>query len=144
MAELLVQLASAKGTTGTTIIHTITKPEEALGMSATELTNTLSMCGLKPGEEVLLPRWFAKISEKGQNDNTRNQVIIAALKNILFDEAEIPITAPILAMIRKRKWLSDDPTATYRTAAKGLSIFAVGALSDEEMAKINDTMEALE
>ena len=47
-------------------------------------------------------------------------------------------------MIRKRKWLSDDPTASYRTAAKGLSIFAVAPLSEDEVALINDTMEALE
>ena len=102
------------------------------------------MCGLNRGEEALLPIWFSKVNEKGQNDNTRNQIIIQQLQNILFEDAEIPITAPLLLMIRKRKWLSDDPTATYRTAAKGLSIFAVGVMTEDEVAIINDTMEALE
>ena len=121
-----------------------TNPEDRVGMSDTELHTTLAMCGLNKGEESLLPSWFEKLNEKGQNDNTRNQVIIKSLQNILFEEAEIPITAPLLLMIRKRKWLSDDPTATYRTAAKGLSVFAVGAMSEDEVAIINDTMEALE
>jgi hypothetical protein len=121
-----------------------TKPEDKLGMSPTELRSTLAMCGLREGEESLLPEWFEKINEKGQNDNTRNQIIIATLKNILFEDAEIPVTAPLLLMIRKRKWLSDDPTATHRTAAKGLSIFAVAPMTEDEVALINDTMEALE
>ena len=120
------------------------KPEDGFGMSSTELATMLSMCGLNTGEEALLPLWFCRINEKGQNDNTRNQIIIQQLQNILFKDAEIPITAPLLQMIRKRKWLSDDPTATYRTAAKGLSIFAVGAMTEDEVAIINDTMEALD
>ena len=120
------------------------KPEDKLGMSQTKLRSTLAMCGLHDGEESLLPVWFEKTNEKCQNDNTRNQIIINALKNILFEDAEIPVTAPLLLMIRKRKWLSDDPTASYRTAAKGLSIFAVAPLSEDEVALINDTMEALE
>jgi hypothetical protein len=120
------------------------KPEDKFGMSPTELKSTLAMCGLREGEEDLLPDWLVTTNEKGQNDNTRNQIIIATLKNILFEDAEIPVTAPLLLMIRKRKWLSDDPTATYRTAAKGLSIFAVAPLTEDEVALINDTMEALE
>ena len=109
-----------------------------------ELQTTLAMCGLNKGEEYLLPTWFEKLNKKGQNDNTRNQVIIKLLQNILFEEAEIPITAPLLLMIHKQKWLSNDPTVTYRTAAKGLSVFAVGAMSKDEVAIINNTMEALE
>ena len=144
LETILRNLNPAIAATATDDTSTSTKPEEKFGMSDTELQTTLSMCGLNKGEESLLPTWFEKLNEKGQNDNTRNQVIIKSLQNILFEEAEIPITAPLLLMIRKRKWLSDDPTATYRTAAKGLSVFAVGAMSEDEVAIINDTMEALE
>ena len=140
LARLVPMLATPERTTN--VVDT--KPEEKFGMSPTELKSTLAMCGLREGEEDLLPEWFETTNEKGQNDNTRNQVIIATLKNILFEDAEIPVTAPLLLMIRKRKWLSDDPTATYRTAAKGLSIYAVAPLSEDEVALINDTMEALE
>jgi hypothetical protein len=142
--EQLIRSISTEKTAATTEATTTSKPEEKFGMSDTELQTTLAMCGLNNGEEELLPSWFEKLNEKGQNDNTRNQVIIKTLQNILFEEAEIPITAPLLLMIRKRKWLSDDPTATYRTAAKGLSVFAVGAMTEDEVAIINDTMEALE
>ena len=71
-----------------------TRPEEKFGMSPTELKSTLAMCGLREGEEDLLPEWLVTTNEKGQNDNTRNQIIIATLKNILFEDAEIPVTAP--------------------------------------------------
>jgi hypothetical protein len=143
LAALIARLAPPQTRTPA-VEETVQKPEDKLGMSTTELANTLKMCGLQSGEESLLPAWFEKVNEKGQNDNTRNQIIINTLKNIMFDDAEIPITAPLLVMIRKRKWLSDDPVATYRTAAKGLSVFAVGTLTEDEVAIINDTMEALE
>ena len=143
LAALLSRFApAATPTEGAT--DSDAKPEDKLGMSPTELRSTIAMCGLREGEESLLPEWFEKVNEKGQNDNTRNQIIIATLKNILFEDAEIPVTAPLLLMIRKRKWLSDDPTATYRTAAKGLSLFAVAPMTEDEVALINDTMEALE
>lgn len=117
--------------------------EDKLGMSTTELENTLIMCGLEKGEESLLPEWFAKITEKGMTDNTRNTIITKQLKTVCFEEAEIPITAPLLQTIRKRQWLANDPLATFKTAAQGLSIFAVGQLSDEEVSSINESMEAL-
>ena len=114
-----------------------------LGMSPTELRMTLMMCGLQDGDEDLLPKWLSATAEKGQTDNTKNQVIIAALGNTIYDDAEITVHAALLQMIRKRKWLSDDPVASFRTAAKGLSPFAM-LVSDDDAAVINDTMEALD
>ena len=61
----------------------------------------------------------------------------------MHDDAEITVHAALLQMIRKRKWLSDDPVASYRTAAKGLSPFAM-LVSDDDAAIINNTMEALD
>jgi len=123
---------------------TVVTPEEKYGMSETELSSTLKLCGLKKGDEHLLPAWLLQMSEKGQNDNTRNQIIIKRLQKVLYDDAEIPITAPLLTMIRKRKWLSDDPVPSLRTASKGLSIFAVVQMSEDQVASINEMMEALE
>ena len=125
-------------------VPTVVTPEEKFGMSATELASTLKLCGLKEGEEHLLPAWLLQMSEKGQNDNTRNQIIIKWLQRVLYDDAEIPITAPLLTMIRKRKRLSDDPVPSLKTASKGLSIFAVGQMTEDQVASINEMMEALE
>ena len=73
------------------------------GMSPTELRLTLRMCGLQEGDEDLLPRWFSATVEKGQTDNTKNQVIISALGNTIYEDTEITIHAALLQMIRKRK-----------------------------------------
>ena len=114
-----------------------------LGMCNTEMKKTLQMCGLEPGEESLLPAWMRLVAEKGTNDNTKNQIIIAALKKGIYDDAEITVHASLLQMIRKRKWMSDDPTPSLRTATKGLSPFGI-LVSDEDVAAMNETMEALE
>jgi hypothetical protein len=69
LAAIISRLAPATIAAPGTITED-NKPEEKLGMSPTELKSTLSMCGLREGEESLLPEWFEKINEKGQNDNT--------------------------------------------------------------------------
>eukprot|EP00957_Ditylum_brightwellii_P140901 10733464-Ditylum_brightwellii.AAC.1 len=81
-------------------------PEETYGMSKTELHQTLKLCGLQQGDHKI-------ITEKGQSDNTRNQAIMQALQNSLYKDAEISITSQLLTTIRKQKWLSDQPIATY-------------------------------
>ena len=123
---------------------TIVTPAEKIGMSETEMASTLKLCGLTQGEEHLLPSWLLQMGEKGQNNNAHNQIIIKLLKCVIYDDAEIPITAPLLTMTRKRKWLSDDPVPSFRTASKGLSIFAVAQMTEDEVASINEMMEALD
>jgi hypothetical protein len=81
---LLRKIADPASSNTMQVQENIHKPEEDFGMSLTELSITLSVCGLNTGEEVLLPLWFCKINEKGQNDNTRNQIIIQQLQNIIF------------------------------------------------------------
>ena len=46
-------------------------------------------------------------------------------------------------MIRKRKWLSDDPQASYLIATKGLSIFTVGHIAEDLVAEMNEQKELL-
>ena len=75
--------------------------------------------------------------------NTKNQIIIKQLQEVVYEDADIPILAPILEMIRNRKWLSDDPQASYPTAAKGLSIFTMGHISEDLVAEMNEQMELL-
>ena len=36
------------------------------------------------------------VSEKGTNDNTKNQIIIAALKKVIYDDAELTVHATLL------------------------------------------------
>eukprot|EP00957_Ditylum_brightwellii_P212174 15367042-Ditylum_brightwellii.AAC.5 len=82
--------------------------------------------------------------QKGTNNNTKNQAIIRALQNIIYDDAELSITARLLTTIMKKKWLSDQPVVTFSTTSKGLSSFAVPELMEELINSINMKVELLE
>eukprot|EP00957_Ditylum_brightwellii_P032847 2490271-Ditylum_brightwellii.AAC.1 len=76
--------------------------EETYGMSKIELHQTLKLCGLQQGNYKSLPEWFKIITEKGQNDNTRNQAIVQALQNTIQEDAEISITSQLLTTTHNR------------------------------------------
>eukprot|EP00957_Ditylum_brightwellii_P150079 11429590-Ditylum_brightwellii.AAC.1 len=113
-------------------------------MSKTELTNMLKLCGLKPGDHESLPTWFKVVAKKGQNDNTQNQAIMAALNNTIYKDTEISITSQLLTAIRKHEWLSNQPITTCSTSYKGFPPFAVPEISKETIDKMNKQVEALE
>ena len=84
-----------------------------------------------------------EMAERGMATNTKNQIIIKQLQEILYDDAEIPVLAHILEMIRKRKWLSDDAQASYLTAEKGLSIFTVEHIIEDLVTEMNEQIDLL-
>eukprot|EP00957_Ditylum_brightwellii_P009765 736242-Ditylum_brightwellii.AAC.1 len=118
--------------------------EDTYGMSATELQNTLIICGLQEGDHDALPVWFKQVAKKGTNNEAKNQVILHALQNIIYDDAELSITAQLLATIRKRKWLSDQPVVTFSMASKGLSPFAVPEMTEDLINGMSMKVELLE
>ena len=69
--KLLCRLASASSTTQANPLSATY--EDKLGMSATEIRTTLTMCGLTTGQEDILPEWMFKMAEKGMTTNTKNQ-----------------------------------------------------------------------
>lgn len=85
---------------------------------------------------------FTIIAEKGMTDNTRNIFITKQLGEIIFDDVEVPIMAPLFQMICKRKWLANDPQATFKTASQGLLMFAFAQLSEDELATVNEHIKA--
>eukprot|EP00957_Ditylum_brightwellii_P060561 4598244-Ditylum_brightwellii.AAC.1 len=85
-------------------------PEDMFKMSKSGLANMLRFCGLKAGDYKSLPEWFKKVVEKGQNDNTRNQaILLEALQDIIYKDAEICATTELLTTIHNYKWLSNQP-----------------------------------
>jgi hypothetical protein len=126
------------------------KEEETvtLGMSKQELTSTLIMCGKDPqSHHSVLPQWFLDCAEKGMTDSYRLRII---RKHIMlhskYDDAEIPITATMLKNINKRNWLGKDGNIkrpSLLNASEGISPFVVLDLDEDEVAKINDTEDAL-
>ena len=89
--------------------------EDKLGMSSTELKKNLLMCGLEESKESLLPIWLTAIAENGMTDNTRNNVITKQLDEIICDDTEVPITATLLQMIHKRKWMANNSRSIFKT-----------------------------
>ena len=84
-----------------------------------------------------------KMAEKGMTTNIKNQIIIKKLHEIAYEDTEISVLSHILEMIRKRKWLSNDPQARYLTTTKGLSISTVGYITEALVAEMNEQMEIL-
>ena len=119
-----------------------------LGMSNQELSSTLIMCGKDPRDHhSLLPQWFQDCAEKGMTESFRLRII---RKHIMlhykYDDADIPITATLLKNINKRNWLGKDGNIkrpSLLNASEGLSPFIVLDLDEDEVAKINDTEDAL-
>ena len=126
------------------------KEEEtiSLGMSNQEIASTLIMCGKDPhSHHSVLPQWFQDCAEKGMTDSYRLRII---RKHIMlhykYDDAEIPITATMLKNINKRNWLGKDGNIkrpSLLNASEGISPFVVLDLDEDEVAKINDTEDAL-
>eukprot|EP00957_Ditylum_brightwellii_P049990 3789392-Ditylum_brightwellii.AAC.1 len=119
-------------------------PEDAFGMSKTELINTLKRCGIHPGDHKSLPELSTKVAEKGQNDNMKNQAIIEALQSTIYENAEVHITVQLLTNIGKRKWLSDHPMVTCSIITKGLSPFTVLEMSKELINELNKQINSIE
>ena len=92
--ELLRHLASTSSTTQANP-HSATY-EDKLGMSTTEIRTTLTMCGITTGQEDILPEWIFKMAERGMTTNTKNQIIIKKLQEMVYEDAEIPVLAHIL------------------------------------------------
>ena len=119
-----------------------------LGMSRQELQSTLIMCGKDPNDHhSLLPQWFQDCAEKGMTEAYRLCLI---RKHIMvtykYDDAEIPITSTLLKNINKRNWLGKDGNIkrpSLINACEGISPFVVLDLDEDEVAKINETEDAL-
>lgn len=130
--------------------HEEKKDDDAitLGMSKQELSSTLIMCGKDPNDHhTLLPQWFQDCAEKGMTESFKMRIIRKHIMlNVKYDDAEIPVTATLLKNINKRNWLGKDGNIkrpSLLNANEGLSPFTVLDLDEDEVARINDTEDAL-
>ena len=125
---------------------TTTKPEndDKYGMSNSELTLMLLFCGLNEGEENLLPAYLELMNEKNASDSRKEQILLSQLKNNEFYEgAKVYFSKMLLKLLKKRKYLSEDPELTFRTAANGVTLFSVGHQDLDEVAAINELFDQL-
>jgi len=143
MAALLKSLQPQEGKKDS---PATTKPEndDKFGMSNSELTLMLLFCGLNEGEEALLPVYLELMNEKNASDSRKEQILLSQLKNNEFYEgARVYVSKMLLKLLKKRKYLSEDPELTYRTAGNGVTLFSVGHQDLDEVAAINELFDQL-
>ena len=114
-----------------------------------ELQSTLAMCG-EPMTGTIneLPPWFGTIAEKGMNEQFKLTVIRKHLmENMYYDDADVPLSTPLLKMALKRSWVGKDgnirrPSLIHAT--DGLSPFVCLELDEDEVARINEDEDTLQ
>ena len=122
------------------------KTEDNIGMSDHELEELLLMCGKSSDADPEdLPNWIQECSKKGSESYKLTVIMKHVMNNPFFDDAEVPITRPLLKMILKRQWTGKDGNITrpaMSNSSEGLSPFAVLDIDEDEVARINDADEA--
>jgi hypothetical protein len=116
--------------------------DTGVGMSKQELEITLKMCGKPEGSvKEELPTWFLEVAAKGTQESFKNLIIRKNIENnTMYDDAEVPLTAPLVKMISKRNWCgkeSNTKRPSILNATEGLSPFIVLDLDEDEVAKLN-------
>jgi hypothetical protein len=112
-------------------------------MSAGELEVTLEMCGQpRDGDLSMLPQWFQDCAAKGTSEQYQLTIIRKwMMNNCYYDDADIPMTATLLKMIRKRAWCGTDGNISRPSlvnAMEGLSPFAMQDMDENAVAHFND------
>ena len=55
-----------------------------------------------------------------------------------YDSHRVPLPTTLINTIKNRKYISEDPDLTYRTAQKGLILLRVSLLDEDEISPINE------
>ena len=118
---------------------------DKLGMCKTELELFCKYCGLQSNQADFLLDYLVLINKKNVSDTMKDQFLITRIRdNEYYDNDIVPITQPLLKMIKKRKFLSDDPDLTFQTATKCFTIFSVGPMEEDDIAIINKLYEYIQ
>ena len=116
-----------------------------LSMSKSGVTHLLRFCGLKEGEERLIPQIWCRLGEKGMETVDKQRELRRVLENKkTYVDVKAPITAALLKIIAKRDWCEGEMTLTLANVMKGLSIFAMKPLSAEEISTYDTYDECLD
>ena len=116
--------------------------EKKTGLSSTALKSMLKFCGLKQGQEHLFPKYLFKLAEKHTTKVDKDTIIHQVLSQSYYQDAEVPITSFLLAVVRERSWTGGEVMCTMANCMKGLSIFAMKDISDEALSRMNEEEDA--
>ena len=114
-------------------------------MAPSELKRLLLMCGLEKDQAEFLPAFYTDIAEKNLSKEGKNLIIREICHSAnKYEDAPIPLLAPLLKTIRHREWSGDSGVHTMVSAMKGLSPFLLLEISEEDQANWNEQYKLLE
>ena len=121
------------------------KNKETLGLAKSVFKKLLVMCNLGHGKEDKIPSIWIKLSEKGVEAEDKKEKVRQHLVDTYWhSEAKVIPFAPLADMVYKRKFDEEVSQSSLKSAAKGLTPFALLPLSDTKFDLINKTSHALE
>ena len=142
-ADLLALITDIKGTNTTTPKNpspskTSDNQDKSKWMPKSELDTTLKMCGKSStGSMVDLPAWIQECATKGTSEHYKLIIIQKfVMSNTLYDDADVPLTDPILKMIIRRDWTRKDGNMNIPYllhVMDGMSPFTMIYLSKDEV-----------
>ena len=119
--------------------------QENLGMCKMSYERLLVMCGLTSGEEDAIPGLWKKLGSKKMKGPMKKSIIKQWIEqHEVYQDAKVIIYSPLVTMIQTRDFEEDTLRSSRKSAAKGLTPFAVPSLLDKEVDIINDHAEAVE
>lgn len=148
-AAIIASPTAGTNTTAVTTTHEEKKEDDTslYGLSNTDIEMMLEKCGHdKDADRRLLPKWVRLVSEKKMSKEAKFRVIRQQLtENPAYDDAEIPLTIPLMETILGMKWLAKDDVnnPSYDGATEGLTPFMVMELNSDEVAAINADAQAM-
>ena len=150
LASLVAAITAATSSAGTTIATSASTAKDATAgnMSEGELTTLLRMCGGPRGGNIEdLPSWFKECTDKANSEAFK---AITLQKHVMattyYDDAEVPLTGPLLKMILKRAWTGKDGNINRPSlihAMDGLTPFAMLDLNEDQVAILNEEQDLL-
>ena len=76
-------------------------------------------CGLQGGEEDSLPRYLKLLNEKQVIEGRKEKILIDQIrKNEYYEGAKVYASNPLLRILKKRRYLSEDQNLLFVLLAK--------------------------
>ena len=149
----LEQFVTVVATAAQTAVHAAKETKQGksekespmLGMCKAQYDRLVRMCGLAPGEEDGIPDIWKQLSDKDMQKPMKKSLVKQWIsKHEYFPEVKVISYASLVKMIIDMDFEEDTTRSSRKSAAKGLTLFAVPTLSDREVDTMEDHSEALE
>ena len=103
------------------------------------------MCGLVPGEEDELPPLWERLAERHATKSDKRSTVRRYIgTRAYWKEAKVRPLATLVNMIVRRDFEEELSRSSLISAAKGLTPFAVPAMSEQAVDNFNEQSQVLE